>query len=307
MNSDRKKGCMYGLAIGDALGAAVEFKKPGEFSPITCYRCGGPHSLAVGQWTDDTSMALALADSINTYGWDLDNQMKNYADWWTTGKYSVNGVCFDIGLQTRYALDRFTQRISAVSCADSSPECSGNGSIMRIAPVAINFAYMWPDNIATLAQKGEESSLPTHASNQCKSACRWMVCALAGLINGVDREEILDPNAKWLGPLGKLNPLVERRIEKGEYKTKTNEQVDGSGWVVGSLESALWAFWNSNSFEEAVLKAVNLGNDADTTGAVCGQFAGAYWGYSKIPESLITGLDKKDMIDQYLNPLLGNN
>ena len=91
---DRRRGALIGLAVGDALGAAVEFKSPGSFAPVTGYRNGGPHGLNAGEWTDDTSMALALADSIATVGWDLNDQASRYVEWWQTGKYSVNGRCF---------------------------------------------------------------------------------------------------------------------------------------------------------------------------------------------------------------------
>jgi len=98
------RGALIGLAVGDALGAAVEFSSPGSFAPVTGYRSGGPHGLKAGEWTDDTSMALALADSIGEVGWDLNDQARRYVEWWKTGKYSVNGRCFDIGITTRNAL-----------------------------------------------------------------------------------------------------------------------------------------------------------------------------------------------------------
>src|SRR5688572_5590250 len=105
--NDRRRGTLIGLAVGDALGAAVEFKAPGSFAPVTGYRNGGPHALNAGEWTDDTSMALALADSIATVGWDLNDQANRYVNWWRKGKYSVNGRCFDIGITTRGSLTSF--------------------------------------------------------------------------------------------------------------------------------------------------------------------------------------------------------
>jgi len=105
--NNRCRGTLIGLAAGDALGAAVEFRSPGSFKPVTGYRDGGPHGLNAGEWTDDTSMALALADSIATTGWDLNDQANRYVAWWKTGKYSVNGRCFDIGITTRSALGNY--------------------------------------------------------------------------------------------------------------------------------------------------------------------------------------------------------
>src|SRR5215813_11728499 len=101
VNRDRQRGMLLGLAVGDALGAAVEFEVPGSFAPVTGYRGGGPHGLEPGEWTDDTSMALALADSIAEVGWDLNDQAQRYVEWWRKGRYSVNGKCFDIGITTR--------------------------------------------------------------------------------------------------------------------------------------------------------------------------------------------------------------
>src|ERR1019366_1795767 len=132
---DRCRGALIGLAVGDALGAAVEFSDPGSFPPVTGYRSGGPHGLKPGEWTDDTSMALALADSIASVGWDLNDQASRYVEWWQTGKYSVNGRRFDIGITTRNALGKFTVQKNALTSGDRSNQSSGNGSIMRLAPV----------------------------------------------------------------------------------------------------------------------------------------------------------------------------
>src|SRR5260370_39558377 len=130
----RLRGILTGLAVEDALGAAVEFSAPGTFEPVTGFRNGGPHRLDAGEWTDDTSMALALADSMATAGWDLNDQARRYVQWWRNGVYSVNGRCFDIGITTRSALSRFEQMGDARKSGDSAERTSGNGSLMRLAP-----------------------------------------------------------------------------------------------------------------------------------------------------------------------------
>lgn len=137
----RQRGALLGLAIGDALGAAVEFSPPGSFAPVVDYRAGGPHGLRAGEWTDDTSLALALADSLVQTGWDLDDQARRYVAWWRTGRYSVNGRCFDIGLTTQAALARFERTGDALAAGDASERASGNGSLMRRAPGRIQFAW----------------------------------------------------------------------------------------------------------------------------------------------------------------------
>ena len=177
---DRQRGCLIGLAVGDALGAAVEFKPPGSFQPVAGYRAGGPHGLDPGEWTDDTSMALSLAASIAQAGWDLNDQARRYVSWWQEGAFSVNGRCFDIGITTQSALSRFATSGNARGTGDSAEGASGNGSIMRLAPVPIRFLDHFPDQIAQLAKLAVESSLPTHASLHCLSACRYMAIVLAG-------------------------------------------------------------------------------------------------------------------------------
>jgi ADP-ribosyl-[dinitrogen reductase] hydrolase len=191
---DRSRGTLIGLAVGDALGAAVEFMSPGGFPPVTGYRAGGPHRLNAGEWTDDTSLALALADSIGAVGWNLDDQARRYVAWWKQGNYSVNGRCFDIGITTSRSLGRFGQTGDARSSGVAEESASGNGSIMRLAPVPIRYREMFPDRIGELSRLAEESSLPTHASEQCLSACRYMALVLAGLIHGRDRQEVLSPD-----------------------------------------------------------------------------------------------------------------
>ena len=204
---EHRRGALIGLAVGDALGAAVEFRSPGSFAPVTGYRSGGPHGLKAGEWTDDTSMALALAESIATAGWDLNDQADRYVEWWRTGKYSVNGRCFDIGITTRSALANYVASPNALTSGDRSDRASGNGSIMRLAPVPIRFVHLYPDRVDELSRLAEESSLPTHASDQCVAACRYLATVLAALIHGEDRDEVLSPDWKSLQLLNSIKPL----------------------------------------------------------------------------------------------------
>jgi len=305
-STNRQRGCLFGLAVGDALGAAVEFSAPGSFEPVTGFRGGGPHGLEPGEWTDDTSLALALADSIAQVGWDLNDQAKRYVSWWRQGTYSVNGRCFDIGGTTSGSLWRFEQSGDAHSSGDESKEMSGNGSIMRLAAVPIRFMGHFPDQVERLALLAEESSLTTHASPQCRSACRYFAIVLAGLMKGLDREEVLSPDWEPLRQLREnvaLHPEVDA-VAAGSVRNSEPPEIKGSGYVVKSLEAAIWAFNNGQDFSDAVLSAVNLGDDADTTGAVCGQLAGAYWGESGIPGEWIDGLARRDLIETALTGLL---
>jgi ADP-ribosyl-[dinitrogen reductase] hydrolase len=304
--TDRKRGTLLGLAVGDALGAAVEFRRPGSFPPVTGYRAGGPHGLDPGQWTDDTSMALALADSIASVGWDLHDQARRYVRWWREGEYSVNGTCFDIGNATAAALRRFAQHGDAWKSGDPSERSSGNGCIMRLAPVPIRYLDLFPGEFGRLSTLAAESSLPTHASPQCLSACRYLTVVLCGLMHGIDRDQVLAPAwepLRILCELEALHPEVEA-VAQGSFRQRQPSEIRGSGYVVESLEAALWAFHDAHDFQQAVLRAVNLGDDADTTGAICGQLAGACWGESGIPAPWLSDLARKDMIETALTGLL---
>lgn len=286
---------MYGLAIGDALGAPIEMQKAGKFEPITGYRDPTGHKfnhgLTTGEWTDDTSMALALADAI-AQGDTPKDHLDAYVAWYRKGKYSSTGVCAGMGGHTRRSLESYitTERLTAVQ----NETALGNGAIMRLAPVAIRYA-----EDSRLREIARRSSITTHNNEMHQSACEYMAVVLSGLMRGLSRVTVLDKD--WEETAGlELHPEI-RKIANGGFLT---EEPTGIGHVVETLRSALWAFATTNSFKECVLDAVNLGNDADTTGAVAGQFAGAYYGYNAIPEELIDGLAKKEMIDEYLNKIL---
>ncbi|MGI8980060.1 MAG: ADP-ribosylglycohydrolase family protein [Pirellulaceae bacterium] len=302
----RARGCLLGLAIGDALGAAVEFKKPGTFEPVTGYRGGGPHGLMAGEWTDDTSMALALADSIASVGWDLGDQAARYVRWMRRGEYSVNGRRFDIGCTTGTALLAFERSQDPRTCGEVSDRSSGNGSIMRLAPVPMRYHSLFPGDIGRLADLAAESSLVTHASPKCLSACRYLGLVLAGLVEGVDKKDVLSPAWPMLEELRSHTPLHPDidEVAAGSFRTRQPPQIAGSGYVVRSLEAALWAFQQTDDFQSAVLRAVNLGDDADSTGAVCGQLAGACYGAHGIPAELLNGLAKRELIENALARLL---
>jgi ADP-ribosyl-[dinitrogen reductase] hydrolase len=302
---DRRRGTFYGLAIGDALGAAVEFQYPGEFEPVTGYRDGGPHNLKAGEWTDDTSMALALADSLAS-GQGLRGELERYSEWYRHGKYSVNGRCFDIGNATQSSLMSFECNSTFINNYGE-----GNGSLMRLAPVPI---MLWNDGILSIFKFAIDSSITTHANLDCCLGCCYLAYAIKKLITGSTKEHIV--SGEFFEPccIEVFQDDFEREfnhVPQEIIKEKVNSYIDpntkpvASGHAPKTLHAALWAFRESNSFEETVLKAVNLGDDADTVGAIAGQLAGAYYGYSGIPNHLIEGLARKDMIERYLEPILG--
>ena len=271
---DRFLGCLLGLAVGDAIGTTLEFKPRGSFRPITDMTGGGPFHLEPGQWTDDTSMALCLASSLVEKGeFDPADQMARYVRWNDEGYWSSNGRCFDIGNATAAALARFKRTRDPFS-GSADPRSAGNGSIMRLAPVPMFFAA----DMAKAVHYSAESSRTTHAAAECLDSCRLFGALLVRALNGFAREEVLLGDARTFSG----SPAVEA-IARGDYRAKGETAISGSGYVVKSLEAALWCFDQTESYEQAVLRAANLGDDADTTAAVCGQLAGAYYGVGGIP------------------------
>lgn len=302
---DRYRGALLGLACGDALGAPLEFSKLGTFAPVREMTGGGAFQLPPGYWTDDTSMALCLAESlVECRGFDARDQLTRYVRWWKTGHWSSTGHCFDIGATTRGALERFA-RTGEEFCGLEDPQTAGNGALMRLAPVPLYFA----DEPAEAVRLAGESSRTTHGARASVDACRYFAALLLGALEGVDKEELLGLRYTPVPQLWRRKPLCPEidEIALGAYRRRSPPGIRGGGYVVHSLEAALWAFCYSNSFEEAVLKAVNLGDDADTTGAVCGQLAGAYYGASAIPSRWLDQLHRRDDIAAMAERLLRRN
>jgi ADP-ribosyl-[dinitrogen reductase] hydrolase len=282
---DRFKGALIGLACGDAVGTTVEFKPPGSFTPVTDMVGGGPFALKQGQWTDDTSMALCLAASlIEMNDFNPKDQMDRYCRWWQEGYYSSTGVCFDIGNATSSALRRYMQDGNPFAGSTDSYS-AGNGCIMRLAPIPLYYLSSLGDTIHFAAQ----SSKTTHAANHCIEASQLFAAMLHKALLGESKEEILFANHFPGVAAPTLAPALTA-IAQGAYQDKSISEIRGSGYVVESLEAALWCFWHSDSFESAILAAANLGDDADTTAAVCGQIAGAHYGIQGIPEKWRTKL-----------------
>jgi ADP-ribosyl-[dinitrogen reductase] hydrolase len=281
----KAKGCLVGLAVGDAVGTTLEFRKRGTFEPITDMVGGGPFDLLPGQWTDDTSMALCLAHSlIHKNGFDPVDQMNRYCNWYQYGYMSSTGECFDIGTTVATALNSYLKTGNHFS-GSIDERSSGNGSLMRLAPIAI-FYHDKPDELIRYAG---ESSRTTHGSAECIDSCKYFASLLVKAMSARNKEELASTVYHPTTP--KVN-----EIASGLYLSKGYEQLTGSGYVIESLESALWCFHNAKTFEEAILLAANIGNDADTTAAICGQIAGAFYGCTNIPEQWIGLVQKYENI-----------
>jgi ADP-ribosyl-[dinitrogen reductase] hydrolase len=320
-------GSLVGLAIGDALGASVEFR-PQQYlaaNPVRKMEGGGTWGLDAGKWTDDTSMALCLASSlIAENGFNPYDQMVRYKWWHKHGYLSSTGNCFDIGKATRqsimdfstrqkmlkihyrcrseYEVDTLTldsvERINNfdVRCGDQNS--AGNGALMRLAPIPL-FYFKTP--AIAIEYAGRSASL-THANQKAIDACRYYAALIIGALSGFKKDQLLAKNfysehKEWFGE----EPLHDdiKLVAEGSYKKKGGYEdgIRGKGYVVNALEAALWAFWSDeDSFEKGALAAVNLGDDTDTTAAIHGQLAGAYYGYEKIPKDWLSKLYARDLI-----------
>jgi ADP-ribosyl-[dinitrogen reductase] hydrolase len=293
-NLERYRGCLLGLACGDAVGTTVEFMPRGTFEPVTDMNGGGPFDLRPGEWTDDTSMALCLAASlVHCRGFEPVDQMNRYCNWRSVGYMSSNGKCFDIGITVATALDRYLLTQDPFA-GQPDPRTAGNGALMRLAPVPMFFRASAAD---TFRFSGE-STRTTHGAQEAIECSRLFGLQLRAALMGATKEAIFATTVP--------EPLSASvaAIAAAEFANKPREAIKGSGYCVDALEAALWCFMHTASFEEAVLAAANLGDDADTTAAICGQIAGAHYGAGSIPAAWLERLAMREDIELLADSLL---
>jgi ADP-ribosylglycohydrolase len=292
---DRYRGAMLGLAAGDALGTTLEFTRPGTFAPVSDMVGGGPFGLKAGEWTDDTSMALCLAESlVECNDFDPYDQLARYVRWKRHGHNSSNGRCFDIGGTVGKALARF-ERDSTPWADGSDPYSAGNGSLMRLAPVPLFYGY----DPQLAVERAGESSRTTHGHPEAIDACRYLAALIVGALQGHSKDALLLTAFAPIRGLWSAYPLTTAiaRVANGSFLQEDPPVIRGDGYVTRCLEAALWAFAKSTGFEDGALLAVNLGEDADTTGAVYGQLAGAYYGVNSIPKMWRVRLAKVALLE----------
>jgi ADP-ribosylglycohydrolase len=291
---DQFRGALLGLAAGDALGTTLEFTMPGAFTPITDLVGGGPFKLQPGQWTDDTSMALCLAESlVECQGFDPLDQMTRYLRWYEEGYLSSTGLCFDIGGTTLAALTHFALNREPYA-GPTDERSAGNGSLMRLAPVALAFAA----NPELALARAADSSRTTHGAPQAVDCCRYYAGLLVGALHGVPKAELLRPGYSPVPGYWERQPLhpAVRQVLHDDWRTVPVSRIHGSGYVVKAMEAALWCFARTDDFRSGALAAANLGDDADTTAAIYGQLAGAWYGAAAIPAAWRAKLALHDRI-----------
>lgn len=293
---DRAVGAFLGLAVGDAVGTTLEFRPRDAQPRVEDMVGGGPFDLPAGSWTDDTTMALALADSLAaSETLDCRDLMDRFVSWWRDGAYSCTGSCFDIGNTTSAALARY-KRTGDPMAGSTDPRASGNGSLMRLAPVALRF---WDDRVLLDATAAEQSRT-THGTEEAVDACRVFAELVADAIAGSPRADLLAPR-RFDGA-----PAV-KRILAGSWRGRPRDEISSSGYVIDTLEAAIWSVARTADFRSAVLLASNLADDADTVAAVTGQLAGALYGLGGIPDSWLERLAWKDRLSDVAHRLSGRN
>lgn len=276
---DKYLGSMFGLAVGDAFGAPVEFNLPGSFKTITDLIGGGYFKLKPGEWTDDTSLALCSAISLlKRKGFDPQDTLKKFLRWYREGYMSSKKEAFGIGLVTAAALMRF-ETTGESYCGPTGPKTALNGSVMHIAPIALAYANN-PPKASEIAAK---ASRLTHGAVGSIESCKYLTSLIISFLGG----EVVNKNG----------------LIKSEFRKKPKINNKNYSNATTTLHAALWAFHSTDTFEDGLIKVVNLGWDADTMGAVYGQLAGAYYGYKAIPKKWIEKIAKRKFIEKIANRL----
>ncbi|KAL8692890.1 MAG: hypothetical protein Q9218_002183 [Villophora microphyllina] len=305
--ASRIRGSLYGVAICDALGGPIEFCWRGTFPPVTGLRYNSNFDLPPGIWTDDTSMTLCLAQSLidKKGNFDVQDQVDKYVKWYKEGYMSSIGRCFDIGNATRIALSLWSKQTSdssnggqaAIDAALKKKVQCGNGSLMRVSPVGLVFHK----DLQKAMDYAAASSQVTHPYPTNSEACMVYTKLIASTFTS-DKEHLASLVADWQFE----DPDLKARFAKYNNKLESwqevkDEEISSSGYVVHSLEASLWAFFTTNTFREGALKVVNLGDDADTVGAIYGGIAGAYYGFEGLPDDWLNGLEAKQTIDSVVD------
>ena len=316
---NKYKAAIFGLIVGDALGVPAEFKSRDNMkdNPVMDMIGYGTHHQPVGTWSDDSSMVIATMEWLG----EMENNQPDYAllmdkfsNWFMYGDYTPYGEVFDCGISISRAIFNYRKGMKPVDCGGKAEWENGNGSLMRILPAALN----WSESLATDDMEGKELiydlSALTHGHLRSKMACLIYAKFIADLLCNPDKDkmEIAEKSLSICKKYFDLSDDEDVTAEKEKYARLWNtpaftslgeENIKSSGYVVDTLEAAIWCFLNTDNYKDCVLKAVNLGEDTDTIGAVAGGLAGLYYGIEAIPEEWIEMLPKKEWITELIGKM----
>ena len=303
MNKDKIFGGIFGLIIGDALGVPVEFIPRDELkeNPVNDMIGYGTYNMPPGTWSDDSSLTLCLIDSLCN-GFNLNDIAEKFIKWYREGYWTPYGKAFDIGRTTRIAIKNLIKGISPEKAGPSDEKSNGNGSLMRILPVAF---YVKNLDLEEQFEITHKVSSITHGHPRSQIACGYYVQYTIQLLEEKEPFEAYKNTNEIILDYYSFEPYKSQldyynRILKSDISKYKEEEISSSGYVVHSLEASLWCFLNSNNFKECVLKAVNLGFDTDTIGAIAGGLAGVYYGFKNIPENWLKKLARYEDIYRLL-------
>lgn len=295
---------VIGFVIGDAMGVPVEFVTRKELidNPVTEMLGYGSHPVPAGTWSDDTSMSLALMDSIiNVKKIDYDDIMIRFTKWVNNGEYTTDGNLFDIGRTCLRAIRNYTKEIKPIECGLNDMNYNGNGSLMRILPL-VHYCYYKKLSDKEIIELTNNISSLTHAHEVSRLGCYIYVGYAMLLLDGKSKEEAYQ-YIKTIDYSSYSESSIDiyKRILKNNICEYELDDISSSGYVVDTLEVSIWVLLNTNSYEESIIKAINLGNDTDTIGAIVGSMAGIIYGYSSIPERWLNKLIKFDYLKDMSN------
>lgn len=296
---------LMGFIVGDAMGVPTEFCMREKLmqNPVTKMIGYGSHPVPAGSWSDDTSMTLALVDSItDEKGIDYDDIMKNFVSWVNEAKYTPGDEVFDMGRTCLRAIRKYTEGETPIECGLKGMESNGNGSLMRILPLVYYIHYKNIKDEKEIVRLVNDISSLTHGHEISKLGCYIYVRYTLLLLEGMDKFEAYE-KIKELDYSYYSSESVEvyNRILNDKIYNLSLDEIKSSGYVVDTLEAAIWVLLNTNNYKMAIIGAINLGNDTDTIGAICGSMAGIIYGLYDIPEDWLNTIIRKEYIYSLLN------
>ena len=298
---DKIKAVMLGHAIGDALGVPVEFCERNELveKPVTDMVGYGTYPYPEGCWSDDTSMSLAALDSLASGKLDFDDIMVKFGEWYYDDEYTPTGEMFDVGNTCSYAIDNyFAYHKPIEECGLTGEHSNGNGSLMRIHPFVL-YAYANQMSVDEWLGVIVKASALTHSHDRSKIGCLIYTFVLMSLLKDKGKDGIKDALKKaehYFSACAEFIPY--ERIFKSDFAELPRDEIKSSGYVVDTLEAAIWCLLTTENYRDCVLKAVNLGDDTDTVAAVAGGLAGALYGYDAIPKEWLDTLKRRGYIEE---------